>query len=395
MSRLLLALCLVCGVTCGINCRAQADYQALAQKATDAERRGDFATAIAAFQQLIQMGADGPELRSNLGIAYYQSGAWDSALREFQFVLAKDRSSVPGNLFTGLSLLKLERPKSALPYLETAHKAQPDALPPVLALAQTEIACDNILRAQALYQEATRLDPQNAEAWYGLGIADRALAEPEVGRSIKARISGPVPQATTAKARELMNASQQAFARALQLDPQSLQAHMVMGESFRIAERYEDAIREYTTATEQAPKLAAAWAGLAAAYSAATNDEEALKAARRAEELDPNDAQSEAIIAGTLLRQGDYASAEPHARKALEIQPTLASAHLVMAKIYLSRQERLKALPELKTAAKDDTDGNVYYLLATTLRELGKPDEAATALQKYKALHSAHVAAMK
>ena len=374
---------------------AQADNSALAQKAVEAERSGDFKTAIAAFEQLIRNGADSPELRSNLGIAYYQTGAFDKALREFHSVLEREPESVSGNFFTGLSLLKLERPKAAIPYLDKAHKLHAQDPAPALALAQAEVECNNMERAQALYLEATRIDPQNAEAWYGLGIADRALAEPVAKRSLQGATAGTAQHTPAANARALMDASEQAITRAMQLNPNALQAHMLMGESFRIAERYDDAIREYRAATEQAPDLAAAWAGLAAAYSAAANDNEALKAAKRALQLDTHDPQIDSIIAGTLLRQGDYADAEPYAKKALQEQPSLASAHLVLAKIYLSRSERSKALPELETAAKDDTDGNVYYLLATTLRELGKTGEAAAALQKYKTLHAAHVAAMR
>jgi uncharacterized protein HemY len=49
-------------------------------------------------------------------------------------------------------------------------------------------------------------------------------------------------------------------------------------------------------------------------------------------------------------------------------------------------------LPELRAAVKDDLDGSTYYLLATTLRQLGKITEAAAAMQNYKRLHAIHVA---
>ncbi|HEY1212094.1 MAG TPA: tetratricopeptide repeat protein, partial [Bryobacteraceae bacterium] len=165
-------------------------------------------------------------------------------------------------------------------------------------------------------------------------------------------------------------------------------------ESFRIAERYDLAVKEYKEATEQQPKFAPAWAGLAVAYSASGDDRNALQAAARALELEPNDAGTNALVAGTYLRLSDYSKAEPYALRALQLQPDLSSAQIVLAKIYLSRRQPQKALPMLQAAVKEDTDGSTYYLLATTLRQLGRPADAAAAMKKYQQLHGAHVRAM-
>src|SRR5690349_8678994 len=112
----------------------QADNQAIAQRAVEAEREGDFTGAISAFQQLLRNGADSPELRNNLGIAYFQLRDYGSALPQFQKALVSDPNSIPGNLFSGLSLVKLQRPKQALPYLEKARRAQPSDVSTMLAL---------------------------------------------------------------------------------------------------------------------------------------------------------------------------------------------------------------------------------------------------------------------
>lgn len=350
----------------------------LGRQAVEAERRGDFAAAVSAFKELLAGGGDSPELRSNLGIAYFQLRQFDSAVREFRAALAKTPDSVPANLFCGLSLLELGRPKHALPLLEEANRVQPRDPVLMLALARAEIASNEVVQARVLYQTITGLDAKNAEAWYGLGIASRALAEQETKH-----LQRP--------ARALMTESEAAIAKAMELDPHSVHAHMIMGESFRIAERYDLAVREYKAATEEQPDSAAAWAGLAVAYSASGNDDSALQAAERALTLDSNDADTNALIAGTYIRKGDYAKAEPYALRALRIEPGLSSAQIVLAKVYLNRKQPEQALPELESAVKDDSDGSTYYLLATTLKELGRPADAANAMQRFRQLHSAHV----
>jgi tetratricopeptide (TPR) repeat protein len=358
------------------------DNQALGQRAVEAERRGDFADAISAFQQLIRNGADGPELRDNLGIAYYQLHDFGSALHQFRIALEANQNSGPANLFAGLSLLKLQRPKEALPYLDRAHRAQPADSAPVLAAAQAEIALNQVRSARTSYEEATRLAPENAEAWYGLAVADRVLAEQELKSSKSA-------------AKAFMDSSEQAMQRAMKLNPDSVHARMLLGESFRIAERYQESVREYQAATAQQPGLAAAWSGLAASYSASGDDESAQKAAARAHELDPNDPDTNTLMAAIYLRQGNIAKAEPLALSALRIQPGLSAAHVVLAKIYLARKQPGQALPELQSAVKDDTDGSTYYLLATTLRDLGRREDAAAAMEKFRQLHSTRVAPLQ
>lgn len=367
-------------VVLALSAMPQTDNDTLARQAVEAERRGDFAGAASAFLTLLRNGADSPELRNNLGIAYFEMHQFRRALEQFQTALKKNPDSATANLFAGLSSLSLQRPEQALPYLQRAYRAQPANVAVVLALSRAEIASNHLGLSRNYYTQAVRMDPHNAEGWYGLGITNRILAEQELKHSAD-------------KAKALLDASTQAMDHAMQLDPGSVQAHMVLGESFRIAERYDLAIKEYKAATETQPNLSPAWDGLAAAYSASGDDGSALQAASRAVDLDANNADADSLIAGICLRMGDYAKAEPYAVRALQLQPDLASAHTVLAKIYLAKQQPERALPELQSAAKEDRDGTVYYLLSTTLKQLGRTADAATAMQKYKQLHNAHAAA--
>lgn len=370
---------------------AQTSNEVLAQKAVDAERRGDFSTAIAAFRQLIQSGEDGPELRTNLGIALYQSGDFHGALQHFAVALSKSFDSAPASLFYGLSLLNLQRPKEALAYLEKAKRTSPSDPMVLGALARANVACDRIASANETYRDLTRLDPKNAGAWYGLGITDRLLAEAKLksaGKNVAG--AGQIPRERQ-QSQVLMDDFQKSITKAMQLDPESVQANMIFGESFRIAERYSEAVREYKTATEKAPRLAAAWAGLATAQTAAGDDQSALETAEHARILDRNDPDTSTLIAAIHVRMGNFAAAEPFAREALRLKPDLPTAHVVMAKIYIDRAETQKALDELRAAENDDVDGSTHYLLATTLRKLGRSEEAGAAMREYSRLHKAHL----
>ncbi|MFL6446996.1 MAG: tetratricopeptide repeat protein [Bryobacteraceae bacterium] len=370
---------------------AQTENEALAQKAVEAERRGDFPTAIAAFRQLVQLGEDSPELRNNLGIALYQSGDFHGALQEFAAVLSKSPNSGPASLFYGLSLLNLQRPKEALPYLNRANRARPDDVIVLSAIARANVASNQVLAANDFFRHVTRLDPKNAPAWYGLGITDRLLAEAKVKAARQKPARSDEARREIEESQTLMNDFQRCVSTAMQLEPESVQANMIFGESFRIAEQYGEAVREYKTATEKAPGLAAAWAGLATAQSASGDDESALKTAEHARKLDEKDPDTATLIAAIYVRMGDFPKAEPFAREALRLKPDLATAHVVLARVYVYRGQSEEALEELQAAEKDDLDGSTHYLLATTLRKLGRPGEAAVAMREYSRLHRAHL----
>ena len=367
------------------NVQQPTEDEALARRAVEAERRRDFAGAVSAFEQLLKNGADSPELRNNLGIAYFQLAQYKKALSQFDHVLKSVPSSIPANLFAGLSLLKLQQPSRAIPLLRKAQASQPGDADVMLALAQAEAGAGDLARANSLYEQATKLQPESAEAWYGLGITNRALAE----QILKASNG-----ATRAEAAQHMEAATGALQRAVAIDPNSINAYMVLGESFRIAEQYQQAVEDYKAATERKPDFAPAWAGLAQAYSAAGENDDALRAAQRALTLEPRDAATDVLIAATYLRLADLGKAKEYGNRAVELQPELSSAHIVLAKIDIYEHELAKAILELRAAVKDDLDGSTYYLLATTLRQLGKTSEAATAMQNYKRLHAMHVASM-
>jgi tetratricopeptide (TPR) repeat protein len=382
MGQRLLMLVLAVGPLSAL--RAQ-DSPSLAQTGVEAERRGDFKTAISTFEQLIRNGTDTPDLRNNLGIAYFQLNRYQEALAQFRRALTSNPASLPANLFSGLSLLKLGRAVEAQLLLQKALRLHPGDTQITLALAQASLGAKKIILARDQYQEAAQLQPDNAEAWYGVGITDRVLAEEESQRARNARTASN--QAALGRARSLLHDSEQAIAKATQLDPSSVRSHMIFGEALRIAERYPEAVREYEAATVQAPNEAAVWAGLAVAYSAAGDDEKALHAGKRALELDARDAGIMALIAGTCLRQGNTSEAETYAQRALALEP-VSAAHVVLGKVYAGRHEYAKALPELKAAAPEDADGSINYLLATTLRQLGNTSEAAVAMQRYRTLHA-------
>jgi predicted Zn-dependent protease len=144
--------------------------------------------------------------------------------------------------------------------------------------------------------------------------------------------------------------------------------------------------------SKQSPSDAPAYLGLANTYWKFGRVQDTMAALAKLLALSPGDPEGNAIMASLLVSEHQMQAAKPFAERAITERPDLSIAHMALAKIYLSENQPSQALPELRKAAPDDTDGSYHYVLAETLRKLGQMQEATIALQKSRQLRQNQVA---
>jgi tetratricopeptide (TPR) repeat protein len=359
------------------------DPAQLAREAASAQTRGDYQSAASLYQQLLQAGQDSPELHSNLGVMLYLTGNDRGAIEQFHIALARKPELLASNLFSGLSLVRLGRPRDALAFLKKAEEEQPNALAPLLAIGRANVAVKDIQSAREAYRRATELNPNSAEAWYGRGITSRELADQMLNQAShggqRADLAKGSPQAGAA--RKDLDEAETSMSRAIALDPNGIHTHLILGEAFRVSGEAEKSIGEYQAAIKGKPNSVAAYLGLANTYWKFDRYDEAMTALKKVLSLSPADPEANGIMAYLLVSENKLKQAEPLAQRALAGRPDLLFVHAALAKIYLAQGELSKALPELEAAAPGDEDGSYHYLLFQTLRKLGRAQEAAAALQ--------------
>ena len=144
--------------------------ESLLASARDAQARSDFQAAAEFYRQAASLDPENAELRTNLGLMYYQTGKDQQAIEAFsQAIRLKPGLFVP-NLFLGLDYLRLKRFNEAIPYLKRAARlkvADPQAQ---LALGQTYTGIGKTHLATDSYLRLVQLDPKNADGWFHLGV---------------------------------------------------------------------------------------------------------------------------------------------------------------------------------------------------------------------------------
>ena len=177
----------------------------------------------------------------------------------------------------------------------------------------------------------------------------------------------------------------QALARFQQLAPDSVNAHVLIGDIYHHLDRNDDALTEYLKALTICPNNFAALLGAATAY-VSTNDLPAgSNMARAALSLRPDDPDINFVMGKIQFGRGEYASALPYLKESLLAKTQmLPMVHTLIGKVYAELGSSHEAIQELELGASSDEDGSIHYLLFRLYRAQGDKERAEAALDQVK-----------
>lgn len=222
--------------------------------------------------------------------------------------------------------------------------------------------------AVAAYRQAVRLEPQNALAHYGLGVAYSRKGE--YGEAMAA------------------------YREAIRLQPDHADAHYGLGVA---AERQDDdqtAMAAYREVTRLRPNDAMAHYGLGVASGRLGQDEQAVTAYREAIRLNPSlaDAYYNLGMVYARLRQEDQAIAA--FREAIRIKPTDALAHYGLGLAYNRKGEDDQAITAYREAIRvQPRYADAYHGLGVIYAKRGQNDQAMEAYRQAIRLNPEHAEA--
>ncbi len=354
----------------------------LADRIQSAQSSGDYAEAARLYRQLIAAGTDSPEIRSNCGLMLHLAGKNREALDQFRLALRQKPDLAAANLFAGVSEFDLGDLKSALPYLTKAQQLDPERAAPLLALGEVYVGLRDYSRANELYAKAVALDPQLFEAWYGLGVTSRSLAEAILNQA--ARKGEAKSDAIKEKVQHLLDDAARALNRAVELDPNSARTHLLMAESLSDGGKFADSIPEYQAAMKLDPGLEAAYLGLASEYWKQRQFDQALPLLQHLLVKSPRDPETNAMLADILEHNGDVGGARRCAEIALAGNPDLIQTRIVLARIYLIKQLPKLAIAEIRKVISADPDGSYHFLLFRACHQAGDEQGAKQAMAEFQ-----------
>ncbi len=262
--------------------------------------RGDTDSAIAHYQQAIQLRPNYAEAHYNLGRLVAQKGQLDDAVIHYETALEIDPADAEAHNNLGVTLFASGRVDEALDHYQKALTIRPDYADAFCNLANALLSKGDLDGAIAHYSTCLELSPNQPEAEY-----DLASALLRKGRTDEAIAR---------------------YKKVIELRPDSADARANLGSAFLAQGRVRDAIAEYRNALRISPENVAAQSNLAwllatSADPSLRNGPEAVELAKQAEaesSRSENRAVVLRILAAAYAEAGRFGEARQTAHQALQ-----------------------------------------------------------------------------
>jgi TolB-like protein/DNA-binding winged helix-turn-helix (wHTH) protein/tetratricopeptide (TPR) repeat protein len=218
------------------------------------------------------------------------------------------------------------------------------------------------------FEEAIKRNPQFAPAYVGLADAYFALSSIFIGEppeTVRPKIISSVR-------------------RALELDPDSVEAHLQLAGMEQIQWHWAEAESEYRRVLELNPNDGGAHAGLADWLLCHGRTEEALEWAQRGRELDPLAVSSDKI-SWILFSARRYGEALRESRSLVAVHPNDAGALWGLGFVLIANDQSEEAIPVLERAVSvSDRSPGVIGVLIRAYAHAGRRADALRLLAELK-----------
>lgn len=341
---------------------------------------GEVEKAAALWERGLSQPNPSAGLYSRLAEIRQQGGEYAEAAQYLGLYVAENTDDAPAHYRLGL-LLTLSDPGRATSELLSASQLDPQFDPAaqtlrtalnLSALAGTPSAQKVVIGrglglveewelARAAFEEAVKLDEENAEAWAWFGEADQHTAGEEalnyLDRAVKLDPNSSVVHGLRGLYFQRTGNHRQSLAEfqaAAKLEPENPAWYVSIGEEFANLGDLIMALEAYQVATTVAPEEASYWRLLAdfCARNGIRIRDVGIPAAQTAVKLAPDDPLALDTLGWTLVLDGRFYEAERFLAQALEVDPQLASAHFHLALLYLET-DNADAMREHLVQARD------------------------------------------
>ncbi len=221
------------------------------------------------YTRTLEFSPDAYLIRANLGTVYWNMGRAAEAEREWREALRQGPTTLVTLNNLGMLYTKQRRYPEAVEYLKKAITLKPTYAMAHLNLGSAYEEMGLAEQAEAEYREAVRLAPLNAQARNVLGkflFEARRLPEAKEQFQRAAEIN-PLAEAYERLGDIYLrwgrnDHAEQAFARAVALDPFAGHAHFRLGALYAASGRRAEAAREYEAGLQTEPANSEALAAL-------------------------------------------------------------------------------------------------------------------------------------
>lgn len=359
------ALCCLGGV-CAAQAPRNTSVQAHYDNAQAALARGDYRTAAAEFNSILQIDPNRAEVHANLGTIYYAQSQYSQAAAAFQKALRLKPGLRGAEAFLGMSAARQGKWADAVAMLENGFRnplSEQWKLEAGLLLVEAYQRTREPAKLQATLGVLEHDFPGNAEVLYLAYRVHSSMGARAVTNLVKAA-------------------------------PESARLRQVTAELLEAEGDFAGAIAQYRKAIEIEPKLPGARRALGVALMNNANDPatraEAQELFERELGINPGDALSEYQLGELMWIANRPQDALRRFERAIELQPGFPDALVAAGKVLIASGQASRAIELLTRAVALEPSSEVaHYRLAQALQKTGDRTRAEQELAEFRKLRAA------
>ena len=324
----------------------------LLQSGIDAENRGAWDEAVAAFRKAADLAPNSAIVFLRLGEAYMKEHDYAAAIPPLKHAAEVSPDSPAIHQLLGYALLATGYSAEAIPHLKMINDAG--------ALGIAQLQAGQAAEAVANLQAALAKSPDDPDLLFYLSRASTALA----GQSLD---------------------------RLRSVDPNSARGHQALGQTDYELKKLPEAAKEYEQAIAMRPDLPGLRLELGQVFAAGSEWAKAEEQFRGEAKLQPGSAEAAYRLGNALLQQGKMKEAAEELKRS-----DLLSSGMPETLYALGRAAAVSdpdaaehALQRVIELEKDTPlAGQAYLALAQIHRRQGKTEQAARDLQEYRRIQA-------
>ncbi len=316
----------------------------LLRQAIEAQRRGDFQTAIRDYRSVLEARPEAVEAKVNLGAALAQVGQFDEAIAMYESALPRLREKHQVRMNIALAYYKKGDFQHANEQLTELYRTRPSDLRAAILLGDTDVKLSRFGDAVRILSPLEGANSTNLDLEYVLGAAMIGAGRRRDGA---ARIEKVASLTQRADAFELA------------------------GSTLLELNEYERARHDLEAALQIDPHLTGIYTRVGTARDKTGDTQGAAAAFRQALQIDPNDFEANVYLGAVLVKSRNLQEAKPYLERALRLNQSSALAGYEMALWHSASGDYQAAAEQLEKVVKEDPDwlephvelASLYYRL--------------------------------
>src|SRR6266513_119852 len=338
-----------------------------------------------------------------LGVVEADQGKCDAATSTLRLALHVDPEYLPAKLRLANCLLaSADWDASGKLYAEIVEQ-HPDNADAYYGLGRVRAARHDLTGAAEAFSKACALFPDFGPAHYALAIVHRSLgqvSQAEEHLRLYERNKDGVPPSSDPLLEEVRSLNQSAtqqvqigiqlerqgrleesataHEKALEIDPQLVQAHVNLVELYGRLGQFEKADEHYRAAARLDPSSSENYYNYGVLLLGAERYQQAESAFRKTMEINPFHSGAHNNLGFLLERQGRLLEAEAEYRKAIENKPNNRQTHFNLGRLLVNQEKFEEGIRELKKTIEpeDENTPRYRYALGAAFARSGDRDSA-------------------